>query len=321
MVSLVMLLFILSGCVHEKETEENVTLVGQTQIENENKMEDVIRLGVSHFGMGNELITSISAAQEEMAKELGVEISIFDANYDMNTQLAQFEKMIVEDYDAIIFSPVDVNAMTLAVDKAYAAGVPVFGVNTKVNSDKLVSYIGSNDTVAGKIGMSYIAMKIGGKGSIVILEGVIGSSVQIQRLEGIHDVVDLYPDIEILSEMSASWSHTEARKLMELWLQAYPDQIDGVVAQNDEMALGAVEALEAVGLKDNIPVIGIDASSDALTAVKEGRLDATVYQNVGEQGRKSVQVAVDYMNGKKVSSEYWVPFVLVTQQNIDDYID
>ncbi|GIQ66783.1 hypothetical protein PACILC2_53510 [Paenibacillus cisolokensis] len=158
------------------------------------------KIGVTHYGLKNEFTVLISDAQKEKAKELGVDIEIFDGNYDVNTQISQFENMIAQGFDAIIFSPVDVDAMSVAVEQAVQAGVPVFGVNTRVNSDKLTSYIGSNDVTAGEFEMNFIAEKIGGKGNIVILEGPIGSSAQVQRREGIHNVLKKYPDIKVLAE-------------------------------------------------------------------------------------------------------------------------
>lgn len=281
------------------------------------------KIGVTHYGLKNEFTVLISDSQKAKAKELGVDIEIFDGNYDVNTQISQFENMIAQGFDAIIFSPVDVDAMSVAVDKAVEAGIPVFGVNTRVNSDKLTSYIGSNDVTAGEIEMNYIAEKIGGKGNIVIMEGPIGSSAQVQRREGIHNVLAQYPDIKVLAEKTANWSRAEGLALMENWLQTFEGQIDAVVGQNDEMALGALQALEGKGLNDRdaIPVIGVDAIADALQAVKDGRMNATVFQDAKGQGAQSVEVAVKYLKGEAIEDEYWIPFQLVTPENVDEFMD
>lgn len=311
----------LVGCGEKSEEAVDSSSSAVEKKSEEVKEEDpVFRIGVTHYGLQNEFTMLISSAQEEMAKELGVEISIFDGNYDVNTQIGQFENMIEQGYDAIIFSPVDVDALAVAVEKAHEAGVPVFGVNTKVNSDLLTSYIGSNDVTAGEIEMTYIAEKLNGKGNIVILEGPLGSSAQIQRKEGIHNILEKYPEINVLSEKTANWSRAEGLALMENWLQAFPDKIDAVVGQNDEMALGAVVALEGIGLKEETPVIGVDAIADALAAVQEGRVDATVFQDAVGQGKMSVQVAVDYLSGADIEDEYWILFELVTPDNVEEFI-
>lgn len=279
-----------------------------------------LKIGVTHYGLKNEFTMLISKAQKKKAEELGIDLEIFDGNYDVNTQLGHFENMISQKFDAIIFSPVDIDAMAVAVDKAVTAKIPVFGVNTRVKSDKLTSYIGSNDVNAGEIEMTWMANKLGGKGNIVILEGPIGSSAQVQRKEGIHNILAKNPNIKVLSEKTANWSRAEGLALAENWLQAFSGKIDGVVGQNDEMALGAIKALEGKGLKDKIPVVGVDAISDALKSLKDGKLNATVFQDAQGQGAKSVEVAVKFLKGEKIEKEYWIPFELVTPDKADEFI-
>lgn len=327
MLIVIAFLLVLTGCSTGTQTNNAGATQGNKQEENKTgsasaPADKKFKIGVTHYGLKNEFTVLISDAQKEKAKELGVDIEIFDGNYDVNTQISQFENMIAQKYDAIIFSPVDVDAMSVAVDKAVKAGIPVIGVNTRVNSDKLTSYVGSNDVTAGEIEMNWMAEKLGGKGNIVILEGPIGSSAQVQRREGIHNVLKKYPDIKVLAEKTANWSRSEGLTLMENWLQAFNGKINGVVGQNDEMALGAIQALEGKGFKDRnaIPVVGVDAISDALKAVKEGRLNATVFQDAKGQGAMSVEVAVKYLKGEKIEKEYWIPFQLVTPENLDKFM-
>lgn len=317
---------LITGCSSAPSDTTNKT--GANKSDNastgaESKEEKKFKIGVTHYGLKNEFTVLISDAQKAKAKELGVDVDVFDGNYDVNTQISQFENMIAKKYDAIIFSPVDVDAMAVAVEKAVAAGIPVIGVNTRVNSDKLTSYVGSNDVIAGEIEMKWMAEKLGGKGNIVILEGPIGSSAQVQRKEGIHNILNKYPDIKVLTEKTANWSRSEGLTLMENWLQAFSGKINGVVGQNDEMALGSIQALEGKGLKDRneIPVVGVDAISDALKAVKEGRQNATVFQDAKGQGAQSVEVAVKYLKGENIEKEYWIPFQLVTPDNLDQFMN
>lgn len=274
------------------------------------------KIGVSHYSLKNEFTVLISDAQKKKAAELGVSIDIFGADSDVNTQLGQFENMIAKKYDAIITSPTDVSAMAVAVEKATAAGIPVIGVNTRVDSDKLASYVGSQDVTAGEMEMQNLADKMGGKGNIVIIEGPIGSSAQIQRKEGIHKVLAKYPDIKVLSEKTGNWSRAEGLALMENWLQAFSGKINGVCAQNDEMALGAIKALESANLLDKIPVVGVDGIADGLAAIKEGKLTATAFQDAQGQGEKSVEIAVKILKGEKVDANYWIPFELVTKDTL-----
>jgi inositol transport system substrate-binding protein len=277
-----------------------------------------LKIGVTHYGLKNEFTILLSKAQKETASRLEVDLDIFDGNYDVKTQYKNFTYMISHKYDAIIFTPVDVDAMADAVDMAVKHGIPVIGVNTQVNSNKLTSYIGSNDVSAGEMEMTCLAQRMGGRGNIVILEGPNCQSAQVQRRQGIHNVLKRYPHIKVLSEKIANWSRAEGFTLTENWLKAFPDKINGVCGQNDEMALGAIKALKKRGLK--IPVVGVDGIYDGLMAVKEGYLAATCFQDAKAQGALSVEIAVKYLKGVKVEKYYWIPFELVTVNNVDQYI-
>lgn len=300
-----LLIFILAACGDEDDSSGS--------------NEDNFNIGVTHYSLQNEFPVLVSEAQEKTAEELGVEINIYDASSDPSKQIEQFENMITQGVDAIIFSPVDAEAMAGAVEMAVAQDVPVFGVNTKVESDELTSYIGSDDVQAGEIEMQWMADELDGEGNIVIIEGPLGSSSQIQRKEGIDNILKEYPDINVLAEQTGNWSRSEGLDLMENWLQAYPDEIDGVVGQNDEMAIGASNALQDAGLKDTTPVVGVDAISDALEAVGNDSLNATVFQDAVGQGEKSVEIAVKYLKGEDVDEEYMIPFELVTPDNLDEF--
>src|SRR5690606_21235936 len=130
-----------------------------------------------------------------------------------------------------------------------------------------------------------------------------------------------YPDITILAEQTAEWDRAKAMSLMENWIQSYGTQIDAVFAQNDEMGMGALQALEQANLKDQVVVVSIDAIGDALQAVKDGRLDATVYQDAKAQGKQAVEMALDFINHRDSIAEkhVFIPFHLVTNDNVEDF--
>ena len=279
------------------------------------------KIGITHYGLKNEFMVLISDAQKAEAEKCGVTIEVFDGNYDVNAQMGQVENMIAKGYDAIIISPTDIDAMSAAVDKAVEAGIPVIGVNTRVNSDKLTSYVGSNDVEAGNMEMTWMAETLGGEGNIVILQGPAGHPAQVERTEGINEILEQYPDIKVLAQKNTEWARSAGLDLMENWLQAFPDKIDGAVAENDELALGACQALVENGLKDEIPVIGVDAIADALTSMQDGVLNATLFQNAELQGIMSIDITVEYLNGEAIDDEYWIPFELVTPENVSDYVN
>lgn len=275
-----------------------------------------IKVGMTCYSLKNEFTVRLSNAAKAKADELGVELEVYDGNYDVNTQISQVESMISSGVNAIILNPQDAQALSVAVDKAAEAGIPVIGVNTRVVSDKLTSYVGSQDVTAGELEMQYIADLLGGKGNIVIIEGPMGQSAQLERYEGITNILKKYPDIKVLATKTANWSRSEAMSLMENWLQSF-EQIDAVVAENDEMALGARQAIEAKSM--DIPCIGVDGITDALTAVESGSMVASIFQDGWGQGSKSLELAVMAAKGEQLEKEYWIPFEPITKDNVAEF--
>lgn len=273
-----------------------------------------IVIGMTLYSLKNEFTVRLANAAE--AKELGIEIKIYDGNYDPSTQISQVETMISDGVDGIILNPQDAEACSPCVDKAVEAGIPIVGVNTRVENDKLTSYVGSIDVKAGEMEMQAVVDALGGKGNIVILEGPMGQSAQIERREGIQNILDENPDINVLAEKTANWSRSEGMTVMENWLQAF-DDIDAIVGENDEMALGAKSAVTAAG-KDIIAV-GVDGITDALDAVESGDLLVSIFQDGAGQGSKAVEVLLDAINGEDVESDYWIDFEEVNQDNVADF--
>lgn len=274
------------------------------------------KIGITLYSLKNEFTVRIANAAQAKAEELGYELVIYDGNYDPATQISQVETMISDGCAGIILNPHDAEACSPCVDKAVEAGIPVVGVNTRVNNDNLTSYVGSLDVTAGEMEMQKIVDLIGGKGKIVIIEGPMGQSAQIERRQGIQNILDQYPDIEVLAEKTANWSRSEGMTVMENWLQAF-DVIDAVVSENDEMGLGAREAVKAAG-KD-IPVVGVDGITDALNAVAAGDMVASIFQDGAGQGAKAVEVLVDVIEGKPVEENYWIDFEEANIDNIEEF--
>src|SRR5690606_21785204 len=144
-------------------------------------------------------------------------------------------------------------------------------------------FVGSRDEESAEIALEHIAQRLGGMGNILVMHGYMGQAAQIKRASATKSVLNKYPDIRILAEQTAEWDRAKAMSLMENWIQSYGSRIDAVFAQNDEMGMGALQALEQAGLKDQVLVVSIDAIQDALQAVKQGRLDATVFQDAKAQ--------------------------------------
>jgi putative xylitol transport system substrate-binding protein len=301
-----------------------------------------IRVGVMPYGLKAEFMQMWTNAlkQDPAVKDGTVEIVVFDGNYDALTQSNQVDTMITQKYDAIIFAPIDKSAGAAAVAKAVAAHIPVVGSNTRVSGDKLTSYVGNDDVVAGRMEAEAIVKAIGGKGNVVIIEGPIGQSAQIDRSKGIDEVLSQHKDVKVLENKTANWSRAEALALVEDWLTSHPGQINGVIAENDEEALGAIQAMKSKSLDPkSIPVAGIDGVADGILAAKRGEM-TTFFQDAKAQSQGALDVALRATLGAsyKPRSEIWaeygdkmpwsdgtaksytVPWTQVTQANADDIL-
>ena len=159
-----------------------------------------------------------------------------------------------------------------------------------------------------------------GKGNVLMMHGHPGQTAEVKRTEGAMDILAQNPDMTLLDEQTADWDRAEAMTLMENWIQAYGDQINAVFCQNDEMALGALNALVQAGKKDNVLVVGVDAIDDALQSVKDGKMDATVYQDCKGQAEGAIEAAYKLAKGESVEKEILIPFILVTTENVDEYL-
>ncbi len=282
--------------------------------------EENYTVGATYYTLQTEFCMRMDNYATKWCKENGVDYVSYDGNNDAAAQLEQVETMIADGVDAIILNPQDADACAACVDVALEAGVPVIGVNTMVNHDGLTAYVGSQDVGAGEEIMQFMIDHMGKEEfNIVVLEGPMGQSAQLQRWEGINNVLEKYPDIKILAYDTANWSRSEAMTLMETWITTYGTDIDAVVAENDEMALGARQAIEAEGL--DIPCIGIDGITDAVAAVQNGGMIASDFQDAEGQIQGAIEAAIAVLNGEEVEKEIWIPFQMITPENAQEYVD
>jgi len=303
---------------------------------------DKLKIGAAPYGLNAEFMQIWTAAlqQHPAVKNGDVELTVFDGRYDALVQQEQFNTMITQKFDAIIFVPIDIEAGATAVQAAKDANIPVVGSNTRVNSDLLSAYVGSDDTISGYMEAKTVLDKIGCKGNVVILEGPVGQSAQISRLEGNKKALAECPDVKVLEDQTANWSRAEAQTLMENWLTAHPGQINGVIGQNDEMALGAIEAIKAAKLNvSDFAIAGIDGITDALHAVKEGTM-TSILQDARAQAQGAMDLAIlhakkgDYKPESDIwaqypdmkfndgkDTNYNVPWTPVTAENVDKLLE
>lgn len=252
-----------------------------------------------------------------------VEVKMVDAKNDTSKQLSQVETFVTQKVDAIIITPVETEAVEPMLDVANAANIPVVIVNRmpgEAAMAKAYAYVGSESLEAGTIQMEEVAKLLGGKGNIGIMNGTLGQESVVKRTEGNKNVLAKNPDMKLVREATANYQRADGMTLMENWIQS-GDKIDAVVSNNDEMAIGAIMALEAAGKLDGVIVAGIDGTMDALEYVKSGKLQVTVFQNANGQGQKGIETAVKAARGEKLDDKMvWVPFELVTKDNYEEYV-
>ena len=275
----------------------------EEQTENEpaeTETEDKIVIAGTLQDMSNEFMVMLKDAMDETVSEYpNVELQILDGEGSPEKQVSQIENFIAQGVDAIILCPQDGTALVPAVKDAIDAGIPV------------------NHKDAGIMQAEYVVEQLGGKGNIAYLRGPIGHFAEVQRYEGTKEVFDQYPDIKIVYDQTGNWDRDQGMTLMENWLQA-GEKIDCVMSQNDEMVLGAITALEGADMNTSILTCGMDAIPDALLAIEEGRLDATIFQDAFGQGSGALRVAYDAATGKEVEEQV-IPWALVTKDNVADY--
>jgi inositol transport system substrate-binding protein len=277
-------------------------------------------IGVSLINLSNEFIVMLNGAMEEKARELGVRLVVVDAQRSAARQIRQVETFLAQRVDAIVLNPCEVEASSPAVEKAVAAGVPIVNVNSLTRAAP-TAFVGSCDEESGRLAMEHIAARLGAAGGdVVMMHGFMGQAAQIQRDRGAREVLAKHPELRLRADQTAEWSRAKAVTLMENWIQAHGPVLRAVFAQNDEMAMGALLALERAKLKEKVVVVGVDAIADALHAVKAGRLDATVFQDAKGQGRGAVETAVTILRKQPFEKEVFIPFRLVTKENVDTFL-
>lgn len=283
-------------------------------------------IGVSMALFDDNFLTVLRNGMSDYAKTLdGVELQIEDAQNDVSKQQSQIQNFIAAGVTAIIVNPVDTDA-TAAMSKIAAdAGIPLVYVNREpVNVDTLPekqAFVASNEQESGTLQTQEICKMLGGKGKAVVMMGELSNQAARMRTKDIHDVLatDQCKGIEIVEEQTANWSRTQGSDLLTNWLSAGVE-FDAVISNNDEMAIGAIQALKAAGRSmDTVVVGGIDATQDALAAMAAGDLDVTVFQNAAGQGQGSVDAALKLAKGEAVDKKVYIPFELVTKENLDKY--
>lgn len=284
-------------------------------------------VGVSMAKFDDNFLTVLRNGMADYAKTLpSVKLQIEDGQNDVNKQLSQIQNFIAQKVDAIIVNPADTDATPQMTKLATDAGIPLVYVNRMPSEEKLpekVAFVGSDEKQSGTLEMQEICKLMGGKGDIVVIMGELSNQAARQRTQDVEDVIAKEPctGIKILQKQTANWDRTAAIDLMTNWITSGLKPA-AVVSNNDEMAIGAIQALKQAGLAGGKTIVGgVDATQDGLGAMKDGDLQVTVFQNAEGQGKGALDTAIKLAKGEKIADPMvWIPFELVTPGNMDKYL-
>lgn len=273
-----------------------------------NNLKD-IKIGLSVSTLNNPFFVSLKNGVVKEAKAKGIEVIVIDAQNDSAKQVNDVQDLLQKGVDALLINPTDSAAISTAVQSANNIGIPVITLDRSADKGKVESLVASDNVKGGQMAATYIVEQLGKNAKVVELEGVPGASATRERGKGFHLVAD--KKLKVVEKQSAHFDRTEGLNVMENIIQGNPD-VQAVFAHNDEMALGALEAINSSG-KD-ILVVGFDGNDDALKSIKDGKLNATVAQQPELIGKLALDAAGDVLQGKKVKKNIPAPLKLVTKE-------
>ena len=281
---------ILIGCSKEDDSVQKIGLIVSTQ--------------------NNPFFVDLKIGVEEKAKELGYEVVVLDSQNDPAKEVSNMEDISVRGVDLVLLNPVDSDSAVASVMVANNLDLPVVTVDRMANGGDVISHVASDNVAGGKMAADFLIEKLEGKGNVVELEGIAGSSATRDRGAGFNEGIK-ESAFEVISKQTADFDRTKGLSVMENIIQA-KDNIDAVFAHNDEMALGAQKALESAGLTD-VLVVGFDATEDAVDSVNIGKMAATVAQQPILIGHTAVDIAHKILSGKQVDTSIPVQLQLITK--------
>jgi ribose transport system substrate-binding protein len=268
------------------------------------------KIGLIVSTLNNPFFVTLKEGAEAKAKELGYELIVLDSQNDPAKEVSNMEDITTKGVSLILLNPVDSDAAAASVQIANGSSIPVVTLDRAANGGKVETHIASDNIAGGKMAGEYVVKQLGGKGNIVELEGIAGSSAARDRGQGFEQGIK-GSELKLVSKQTADFDRTKGLSVMENILQGNSD-IKAVFAQNDEMALGAQKALQDKGMND-VLIVGFDATDDAVKAVKEGKMAATVAQQPDLIGSLGIETAIKVINKEKVEEFIPVELQLITK--------
>lgn len=258
-------------------------------------------------------VVAISTRVQDEAKKQGMEVVVVDAQNDAAKQINDVEDLIQQGVNVLLINPTDSAAISTAVQSANSLGIPVVTLDRSAEKGDVATLVSSDNEKGGEMAGEYLVKQLGEGAKVAELEGVPGASATRERGAGFHNIAD--EKLDVVAKQTANFDRTEGLNTMENLIQGNPD-IKAVFAHNDEMALGALQAIQSSGR--DVLVVGFDGNEDAMTSIRNGNLSATVAQQPEKIGQLAVQAGANVLQGKKVKKKIPVPLKLVTEENIED---
>lgn len=294
-----------------------VIVVGAVSLLNSGSSGGTTKVGMSLSTLNNPFFVQMKQGAQAEAEKAGVDLTVTDAQNDASQQANQLQNFTSSGVSSIIVNPVDSDAVGPGVRSANKADIPVVAADRGVNKAETVTLVASDNVAGGRLAADALADKLGGKGSIVILQGTAGTSASRERGAGFAEGIKAYPGIKVVAKQPADFDRTKGLDVMTNLIQSHPG-VTGVFAENDEMALGAVKALGSKA-GTSVSVVGFDGTPDGLTAVEAGTLYASVAQQPAELGKIAVRNAIKAAKDEKVEDTVKVPVKVVTRKNVADF--
>jgi ribose transport system substrate-binding protein len=302
---------ILAGCSTGSKLEGGAATPAPTDNGSKPADSGKMTIGLSISTLNNPFFVSLKEGAEKAAKEAGATLVVVDAQDDTAKQISGIEDLIQKKVSVILINPTDSDAIATAVQSANKAKIPVITVDRAANGGEVVTHIASDNAKGGKMAGDFILKTLGDKGNVVELQGIAGTSAARDRGKGFHEAVDGKAGVKVVASQPADFDRAKGLSVMENILQGNSD-IQAVFAHNDEMALGALQAIQASGKQ--IAVVGFDATDDAVKAVNDGKLAATVAQKPGSIGDSAVKTALKVIKGEQVEKFIPVDLELITKK-------
>jgi ribose transport system substrate-binding protein len=283
------------------------------------KSTENVRVGLTLFDMTLPFFVTLSKAAGEKATELGVELlAAHPATYAVAEQMSIIEEFVRQQVDAFIIAAADSKGIVPAVEKANQAGIPVIAVDVEIWGGEIACTVQTDNLKGAELAAEYIAERLGYKGKVVNIQGLLSSQASFHRSQGLHHVLDRYPDLGVVFEQEAGWNVAEGgQQAMAEALSAYPD-IDAVFAANDPLLLGALQVVKAAGKLGQIIMVGFDAIPEVLVLIDKGQIDASVQQFPDRIGATAVAIALKAIHGEEVPARVDTGTALISRDNVHE---